>query len=135
MRWQLNVVGRDRPGTRVIAARDANEREARGRHHPKPDSIARKKKRSVQPCCLLRYRMRHPRKDRASAEVQSKKKKKSDPQEWREGFAEAVQRRTAPLRLRQVERRGCDDSALRDAEEEQQIDEIGLPRDRGSASD
>src|SRR5208282_3647736 len=60
--------------------------------------------------------------------------KKSYPQKWRERLAEPIRRRTAPLCLRQIERRRRDHRALRNAKEEQQIDEIGFPCDRGSAS-
>src|SRR5208283_6085765 len=131
---QLDFAGRNRPRPRVITTRDANEREARYSHHAEPDSITGKKERSVQPRSLLRYRMRYPWENQAAAEVQSKEQKKSYPQKWRERLAEPIRRRTAPLCLRQIERRRRDHRALRNAKEEQQIDEIGFPCDRGSAS-
>ena len=63
-----------------------------------------------------------------------KNRKNPTHRKWRERLAETIRRRTAPLGLRQVERRGRDHRALRDAKEEQQIDEIGLPCDRGAAA-
>ena len=44
-----------------------------------------------------------------------------------ERLAEAIRRRAAPLCLGQVKRRGGDYRALRDAEKEQQIDQVGFP--------
>src|ERR1035437_477185 len=134
MRRQLDLVGRDRPRPCAITTRNADKREARRSHHAEPDSITRKKKRGVQPRSLLRYRMRYPRENQAAAEVQPKEQKKPHPQKWRERFAEPIRRRTAPLCLRQIERRGRDHRALRDAKEEQQVDEIGFPCDRRAAS-
>src|SRR5208283_2762686 len=134
MRRQLDLGGRNRPRPRAVAARDTNKREARRSHHAEPDSIACEKKRSVQPRSLLRYRMGYPRENQAAAEVQSKEQKKSHPQKWRKRLAEPIRRRTAPLCLRQIERRGCHHRALRNAKEEQQVDEIGFPCDRGVAS-
>src|ERR1019366_1360587 len=131
---QLDLVGRNRPRPCAINTRDANKREARRSHHAEPDPITCKKKRSVQPRSLLRYRMRYPWENQAAAEVQPKEQKKSRPQKWRERLAEPIRRRTTPLCLRQIERRGRDHRALRDAKEEQQVDEIGFPCDRGSAS-
>src|SRR5208283_4801831 len=134
MRRQLDLGGRNRPRPRAVAARDTNKREARRSHHAEPDSIACEKKRSVQPRSLLRYRMGYPRENQAAAEVQSKEQKKSHPQKRCKRLAEPIRRRAAPLCLRQIERRGCHHRALRDAKEEQQVDEIGFPCDRGVAS-
>src|ERR1035437_4584470 len=134
MRRQLDLVGRDRPRPCAITTRNADKREARRSHHAEPDSITRKKKRGVQPRSLLRYRMRYPRENQAAAEVQPKEQKNPPPQKGRDRFAEPIRRRTAPLCLRQIERRGRDHRALRDAKEEQQVDEIGFPCDRGPAS-
>src|ERR1035437_8255199 len=131
---QLDLVGRNRQRPCAISPRDVKKSEARRSHHAEPDPITPKKKRSVQPRTLLRYRMRYPRENQAAAEVQPKEQKKSHPQKWRERLAEPIRRRTTPLCLRQIERRGRGHRALRHAKEEQQVDEIGFPCDRGSAS-
>src|ERR1039458_388652 len=95
---QLDLVGRNRPRPCAISTRDANKREARRSHHAEPDPITCKKKRSVQPRSLLRYRMRYPWENQAAAEVQPKEQKKSHPQKWRERLAEPIQRRTTAKR-------------------------------------
>ena len=81
MRRQLNLVGRDCPRPSIVAARDTNESEARRSHQTKPDSIAREKKRNVQPRGLLRNRMRHPRKDRGCGRNTIRKREKIPPTE------------------------------------------------------
>src|SRR5579862_6753767 len=103
MRRQFDVVGGDRPCSRVIAARNPDECEACGCHYGQPDSIACEEEGDVQPRGLLRYRMCHPWKNQAAAEIQSEKEKKSEPQKRCEGLAEPIRCRAAPLRLRQIE--------------------------------
>src|SRR5579862_4363981 len=102
MRRQFDVVGGDRPCSRVIAARNPDECEACVCHYGQPDSIACEEKRNVQPRGFLRYRMRYPWEYRAAAEIQSEEEKKSCPQKRREGLAEPVRRRPAPFCLRQI---------------------------------